>query len=342
MISSPKNIQRSSVARILGAMVALLVAALVLVMPGSASALPNPIDGSAGYPAPLPDGCTVDGASIVDGEMFSLAGVTASSMRSLPNAPGSVLTMTWDSFAPGCEGVGISLSAKSSSAPQFDPNSDQFLLPGFDYCGPLGPTCPESGPYSLSIVVPPLAEASCYQLDAAIGAPLAVVGPGGSFYGLGQSQNMLISALNGGSEPCTATTPATEPPATVAPTTVAPTTVAPTTVPPTTVAPCPTNPALPADSPDCVEVPATVLGSTTIVTTSTTAATSSSTSPTTAATSTSAVSTSTPGASVLGATTIAGALATTGSSSNRTVALGGALLLVGLAIVLLAPRGRKN
>ncbi len=317
-------------------------------MTGSASALPPPIDGGAGYPAPLPESCEVDGPAVLEGELFTSGGLSASSLRNLSPVPGATLTMTWDSFAPGCEDIGVSLSAKSSSSLQFDPGVDQYLLEGYDYCGPLGPSCPDGGPYQLSIVVPTPVTAACYQLDAAIGAPLAVVGPSGSFYGLGQSQSMLISANNGGAAPCevaATTTVAPTTTTTTTTTTTAPTTTTTTTAPTTTtVAPCATNPALPADSPDCsggssASTSPTVLGSTTVATTTTTTsqpATSSTTSGTSSSTS------SQPEASVLGATTIAGALATTGGGSDGAAAAGAALLLGGLLMVMVATRGQRN
>jgi len=177
----------------------------------------------ATYPASeYPAGCFSVGSDIVTNEQFRVnGGPPASSMAELSIAPGDVITMTWDGFAPGCEQAGISLAIKIADAPGFDASSDQYLS-GFDYCGPAGSPC--TAPHQLTLDTSALAGSSCFQLDATIGRPLNIVGPSGSFYALNSPINMLISAHNGGVTPCV--TP-----------------------------PCATNPQLPAGALECAEAP---------------------------------------------------------------------------------------
>jgi len=204
---------------------------------------PPPITDYANYPLGLgliPAGCTAQGANVVDGELFSLnGGPGVADMNQLGEVPNdAVVTMTWTNFAPGCEGVGISLSRKISLTPHFDLADEQFLST-WAYCGPGGTAC--TAPYSLTLnlaLAPPVA---CYQLDANIGPPLNVVGPNTAYYSLNSPFNMLISANNGGTEPCTP-------------------------------APCPTNPSVPAGSAECEEAPPTTTSTTTPPPTSTSVA----------------------------------------------------------------------
>jgi len=195
----------------------------------------------------------VDGSAVVPGAQFTVNGQTGSELAALPIASGDTVTMTWPAFAPGCESLGIGLSVKISQSTSFNENDNQYLR-SFSYCGPEGPMC--TTPASISIQVPSAALVPCFQLDAHIGPPLALVGPAGAYYasGLAPHDNMLISAFNGGAEPCAAPSCATAPdipaaavqctaqvtttvPSTSTPTSTsmsAPTTTTPTTAPTTT------------------------------------------------------------------------------------------------------------
>lgn len=160
----------------------------------------DPIVDYSNYPnGIIPSGCGAQGDALVNGELFTVDGISAGSLRDLTIGPTDSVTMTWDSFAPGCESAGVSLSVKTAPSPNFDPSVDQYLA-GFDYCGPGGPSC--TAPFRLTIDMRVIGGTTCYQLDANAGRPLEVVGPSGSYYSLNQPINMLISALNGGSTPC--------------------------------------------------------------------------------------------------------------------------------------------
>lgn len=222
----------------------------------------DPITDFRTYPPALPAGCDSDGSGILNGLNFSAAGQSSPSLRSLAVTNGDLLTMTWTSFAAGCEGAGIGLSIKTSNATVFVESDNQFVV-SWNYCGPEGPAC--AAPFSLTLVLPPVASVPCWQLDAHVGPPLAIVGPAGAFYGLNQARSSLISARNDGTEPCTfvpcasdaaipapawscrpvtATTPPTAPPTT------------PVTPPaPKPTAPCADNPAIPATDPACLPQP---------------------------------------------------------------------------------------
>jgi hypothetical protein len=164
-------------------------------------------------------------------------GAPVANMRDLGEVSNTaVITMTWDSFAPGCEGVGITLSRKISITPEFNQGDVQYLN-SWSYCGPDGTPC--TAPYSLTLNLGLAAPVACYQLDANIGPPLNVVGPDTAYYSLGQPFNMLISAKNGGTAPCTPT-------------------------------PCATNPSIPDSSAECEEATTTTLPPTTLPPTSST------------------------------------------------------------------------
>lgn len=237
----------------------------------SYAAPPAPITDYANYPPPLPATCTVDGAAVLQGVQFSTGGQSAETLGGLPVTFGQPVTMTWTGFTPGCEGLGIGLSLKYALEPTFDPTDNQ-VLHSYVYCGPGDPTAPCTAPYTLTLQMPTSAVVPCGQLDAHIGPPLAVVGPAGAFYSLGSSQNMLISAWNGGTEPCDYPPCAENPnlPAgsvlcggssvtpTTTPTTAPPTTAPPTTAPPTTAAPATT--AAPPTTAAASATGATVLG----------------------------------------------------------------------------------
>ncbi|MEY2457184.1 MAG: hypothetical protein QOK06_2278 [Acidimicrobiaceae bacterium] len=163
-----------------------------------------PITDYANYPDAItpslfPAGCSARGPAILTGTTFTVNGVSAPDLGSFTLSAGDTVTMTWTGFAPGCDTVGISLSAKRADAPFFQPGVNQELIPPFGYCGPGGSACdPATG---LSLTVPARRVACNFQLDAVIGPPLSVVGPGGSFYDSsirGSGSNMLISSNNGG------------------------------------------------------------------------------------------------------------------------------------------------
>ncbi|MPY93299.1 MAG: hypothetical protein GEV08_09595 [Acidimicrobiia bacterium] len=183
-------------------------------------AQPAPVTDFATYPPSLPTTCTVTGPDVVEGARYTVGSQTATDLGALTLVPGDVVTMNWDGFTPGCEEVGIGLSVKIAYDVTFDPNDDQYLA-AFSYCGPEGPLC--AAPYQLQVTLLPAATAPCWQVDAHLGAPLSVVGPSGAYYNLNSPQNMLISANNGGTSPCTP-------------------------------APCETNPAVPAGSIECQPV----------------------------------------------------------------------------------------
>jgi hypothetical protein len=208
----------------------------------------------------MPAGCTVEGAAVVPGVQFSANGQSSSDLRTLAIAPGDTITMSWDAFAPGCETLGVGFSVKISQDVIFDIADNQYLQ-SFSYCGPEGPLCATPG--SVSIQLPSAELVPCYQLDAHIGPPLAIVGPDGSYYGNAQNPgrpDMLISAQNGGTGSCEVPPCVSNPSipaaailcgAQVTTTTTAPPPTVPTT--PTTELPCATNPLLPASSPDCAQ-----------------------------------------------------------------------------------------
>lgn len=231
-------------------MVAVVIALFVVLLPGTAGAQPAPITTYDDYPPELPETCTVDGPDVLQGLLFTVNGESAEDLRTLNVDQGDTVTMTWDSFTPGCEGLGIGLSTKIAGSTEFDPSINQYGLE-FSYCGPEGPECGD-GPFQLTLRVPPPEELPCYQIDAHIGPPLAVVGPDGAFYGLGNEPNMLISAKNGGGAPCDVPVCETNPDLPAQSPLCNEDSAA------TEDEVCIHNPELPADSPDCVEpVPTT-------------------------------------------------------------------------------------
>jgi len=207
----------------------LLVAGATMAPAGAAQPTPPPISDYADYPQPelIPEGCVAEGnlgsaPDVVVGTQYTVTGGPASgTYASLAQIPatltsGDVVTMTWASFAPGCEEAGIGLAVKESDAPTFEPSSLQRLLAEpahYDYCGPGGVACEPGadGRYGpLTVTVPDRTVTCMYQLDATLGPPLEVVGPlpRGTFYSSNvrgdDGPTMLISAYNGGF-PCPAT-----------------------------------------------------------------------------------------------------------------------------------------
>lgn len=267
------SVRRFGASALLGG-VCLAVMASVLTLSASIGGAIDPVTDYTTYPPALPSGCAGDGTNILNGVGFSSGGQSAASLRDLPVASGAVVTMTWASFAPGCEGVGIGLSIKTSPDTVFIPSDNQYVVT-WDYCGPDGPAC--AAPFALTLQLPPASEVPCWQLDAHIGAPLAVVGPAGTFYSYNQPRNYLISARNDGVPPCglvaCVSNPSIPAPAwlcapttttTTTPTTTTTTEVPPppkettTTSPPViTTAPCVDNPAVGATDPACKPQPKT-------------------------------------------------------------------------------------
>jgi hypothetical protein len=208
-------VRRTHVARL--ALTGLLVAAAVLGVASSAMAQtsndpsPTPITDFANYPLGLgiiPPTCTApDATSIILNPRFSVdGGPEVTDLRQLNlRPPAEQVVFRWDGFAPGCEGVGVALSGKISGATVFDPNINQ-IGDRSAYCGPEPGMIPCTAPYQLTLFLTEQAgqlDPPCFQVDASLGPPLAIVGPDGSYYGILNGQfNMLISAWNGGREPC--------------------------------------------------------------------------------------------------------------------------------------------
>lgn len=249
-------------ARLLAA-AAIAAGALLAVQQGAAAAgtgaLP-PVTDYATYPAALPDGCPDGPGALVGTRFSSSTGAEANDLRQLPVTAGAQVTMSWSSFAPGCTGpdgtplVSVSMAVHLAESATFDPTVDQPLLPGWTSCGGQAGACTQvGGRFQLSVTVPPIAVACAAQLEAVLGAPLAVVGPSGSFYSAllrgDDRPTMLISATNYVITPCQ---PEVAPTTIVAPTTtMAPT----TTAPPATVAPSSTVTTIGAAvSPESIEV----------------------------------------------------------------------------------------
>jgi hypothetical protein len=227
--------------RVLGA--TLIAGGLVVSFAGVASAkvTADPVGPSgvvvsgvalAAYPTITPPPGCAAGEAFLTGTTYDIArgqiGIDAGAVN-IPGAttlregtigrlyPGDTITMHWTGFGgTQCDGdaIGVSLAVKKAPSPTFDPGTDQALLLDFAYCGSpegiSGATSCESANNTLTLTLPGYDEACDYQIDAVIGGPLAVVGPGGSFYGSSFRPNggpdMLITANNGGPEACTTVT----------------------------------------------------------------------------------------------------------------------------------------
>lgn len=198
--------------RLIGACVALVGFGILSVGMGGVAAadvgvpLPPVSENYDQYPLGLgivPAGCTAQGAELLVGEQFSVnGGAPVDDMRSLNVSAGDLVSMTWDSLAPGCEDALVSLSLKAATSSSFDPSSDQYGLDSVSCGTGVQPCAQVDNTLSLTVGVPEAM--SCYQLDAHLGPALAVVGPGGAYYGAMNGQhNVLISAKNTGLEPCT-------------------------------------------------------------------------------------------------------------------------------------------
>ncbi len=275
---------------------------------GAQNASPPAVTDYANYPLGLgiiPAGCATEGEGLLIGEQFSInGGDPLADLRSAGEIPAdATITMTWTGYAPGCEGIGLSLSRKVAPAPTFNADVNQYVNV-WSYCGPGGTACAGSLTLDLSVST----GVACYQIDANAGPPLNVVGPAGSFYSMNGQFNTLISANNGGTEPCG-------------------------------VAPC-LQTGSPGDMPSTAAACADVATTTTASTPPPSVATSASAVPTTqppaVATSISAVPTSITG-SVAQVT-----LPRTGTNTMELVRVGGCLAAAGLLFAAAARRWRVN
>jgi hypothetical protein len=163
----------------------------------------------------FPNGCTHDGPSILVGVNYAIThnGVTrnATVLNTEQLFIGDSVTMSWTDYAPGCEGVGISLAVKSTDHSDFVITDNQKLV-SYQYCS--GSDCGGNGTSfgNLTIKVPSKQDACNFQFDAVIGPPLSVVGPNGSYYtrasraAMGKAhpddRDMLIGYSNGGKGEC--------------------------------------------------------------------------------------------------------------------------------------------
>ena len=217
-----------------------VVAAIVGLRGGFASAATGAVTDYANYPGELPAGCSAEDA--LEDLSFSSPRATADDLRRLDIRPGDEITMSWSNYSDDCEGTEVSLAIAESASASFDMHTDQELLNGYatcgDGCGPI------DGTYRLRVTVP-ATDVCMFQIDAVLGRPLAVVGPSGSYYGSALRRDggpdMLISARHvAASNVCVASTPSTTEPAAVPPTSVSPPTSEPAVVSPATVAQAPT------------------------------------------------------------------------------------------------------
>jgi LPXTG-motif cell wall-anchored protein len=166
--------------------------------------------------------------------------------------------MSWTAFNEGCAVDGQPVVAVTLATYGTDPDPDhpytfngqvaQTLLFS-NSCGPGAETCGEDGTYRLSLVIPltmPATAEPCYaQVDAVLGAPLTIVGPGGSYYSpvsrIDEGPNMLISAGTATIDTCVAPTTTTAPPVTTTTEATAPTTTTPVLPPTVPVTEAPTE-----------------------------------------------------------------------------------------------------
>jgi hypothetical protein len=191
-------------ARALAGLVLLALGALLWAAPPAGAAEPPAIRDYDAYPLGLglvPPGCEAEGPDVLVGTRFSVnGGPEVASLRATSMRIGDSVTMRWDGFAPGCEGIGIGLSIKAATDVRFDATSNQYASHQV-YCGPAGSPC--TAPYSLTLSLTPAAPTPCFQVDAHIGPMLSIVGPDGAYYSFASEFDMLIDAYNGGTGPCT-------------------------------------------------------------------------------------------------------------------------------------------
>ena len=345
--------RRSALGALLVGLGSLLAASGLGPLGSAASALQNansgtgfvmqsiPENQSAAYPdtAIIPDGCDAR-SQVIRNQSFAIdpdgsgpqpAGQGRSDMAALgdiPPAP-ATLVMTWSGWNPACA-ADVSLSVKKADGPSFDPLVRQELISfvGCDGAAPnQGQGCASGGTFRLELAMPTLESACHYQVDAVVGPPLEIVGPGGSFYtnthrtaGMNRNgENTLISANNGRANCVPATT-----------TTTTSTTVATTT---STTTCCGGGGS------------SSTTTSTTAPSTTTTTVGSTTTSSVLGTTVTQQPTTSTTGATVLGVTVTrpgGTTLPRTGSDSGAPGALALGLVVAGIGVVLLGADRRLD
>ena len=232
--------------RLLGRTLALgvlAVAAVAVTVVRVDATTASPITDVSGYPAAHPAGCP-DGESALVGLTFDNGrGGSAASLWGLDVGHGDTVTMRWSAFHASCTtggepAIAVALAAYDAPTAAFDPAVDQ-RLDTWEACGAGADACTfTDGRYRLRLTLP-TTDVCNVQVDAVLGLPLAVVGPGGSFYSSGargSGPNRLLSAANFTVTPCAPTTTvapvstSSPPPPSTTPTSVAPnpvTTIAP-------------------------------------------------------------------------------------------------------------------
>lgn len=206
-----------------GALTAVLALGGMAATAGFAGAAPapglQPITDYSTYPPALPSGCPGGAAALVNVSFSNGHGATTSNLAELSIVHNDTVTMKWDDFVAGCKGadgaplVTVGMGAYKAAGPTFDMTKDEQLLPGWVGCGPNTSPCTKvGGSYQLIFTVPGTNTACNMQIDAFLGSPLQVVGPGGSYYSniprVDQRPNMLVSANNFGVNNCVETGPA--------------------------------------------------------------------------------------------------------------------------------------
>ena len=153
----------------------------------------RPATDYATYPEARPAGCPEGVGALVDPQFDNGRGWSGPDLRQAPVRPGDTITLTWQGYQAGCPAESPSplvtmalylpVGPLQPDRAQFDPSVDQLLLRGWSSCGPGITECAQvDGRHRLSLTVPDLVEVCGAQLDAVTGPPLAVVGPGGSYY----------------------------------------------------------------------------------------------------------------------------------------------------------------
>ena len=217
-------------ALVIGALGAVLLASGVVASAGEEAGA-GPLADLSTFPVPLPSGCP-EGSGALQGVRFSTADSgadTTADLSQLALEAGDGVIMRWDGFAANCrDGSGrpvmrVTLAAYLTPTAIFDSNVDQRLV-DWTSCGPGAAECAGDGSgYRLQLAIPAEAVGCQFQIDAILGAPLAAVGPSGSFYSAelrgGHGPNLLIGATNfavagcndaaGGTTPTTVTAEAT-------------------------------------------------------------------------------------------------------------------------------------
>ena len=194
-------------ALVIGALGAVLLASGVVASAGEEAGA-GPLADLSTFPVPLPSGCP-EGSGALQGVRFSTADSgadTTADLSQLALEAGDGVIMRWDGFAANCrDGSGrpvmrVTLAAYLTPTAIFDSNVDQRLV-DWTSCGPGAAECAGDGSgYRLQLAIPAEAVGCQFQIDAILGAPLAAVGPSGSFYSAelrgGHGPNLLIGATN--------------------------------------------------------------------------------------------------------------------------------------------------